>query len=64
MDRTVAEFAAEFSLVAQRRATTGALLDAALVQDALYSIYRPRTAGPVQEKRVTLSLDLLLFLPR
>ncbi|HVT92563.1 MAG TPA: methyltransferase domain-containing protein [Bryobacteraceae bacterium] len=64
VDRTVAEFAAEFSLVAQRRATTGALLDAALVQDALYSIYRPRTAGPVQEKRVTLSLDLLLFLPR
>lgn len=64
VDRTVAEFAAEFSLAARRRATTEALLNAALVQDAHYSIYRPRSAGPVEETRVTFSLDLLLFRPR
>ena len=50
-------------LVEQRRATTTAELDAGLVQDVLHSIYRPRRASEQLEsgRRVTFSLDLLLF---
>lgn len=61
--RTVETFAEGFRLVEQRRATTTAELDAGLVQDVLHSIYRPRRASEQLEsgRRVTFSLDLLLF---
>ena len=61
VERTVETFAAGFSLVAQRRVTTTADLDAAAVADVLYSIYRPLRAQPASAMRVTFSLDLLLF---
>jgi 23S rRNA (guanine745-N1)-methyltransferase len=59
--RTLETFAPGFTLVDQRRATTTADLDAAAVQDVLFSIYRPLRAQPVEAMRVTFSLDLLLF---
>jgi 23S rRNA (guanine745-N1)-methyltransferase len=64
VDRTVETFTKEFTLVDQRRVTTGADLDAAAVQDVLHSIYRPMRAQPVEAMRVTFSLDLLVFRPR
>ena len=62
-NRTVAEFAGQFSLTGQRRITTHAELDAAAVHDVLHSIYRPMQSSPAEAMRVTLSLDLLLFRP-
>jgi len=59
--RTVETFAEGFTLLDQRRVTTVADLDAAAVQDVLYSIYRPMRAGPVEAMRVTFSLDVLAF---
>ena len=59
--RTVAEFAREFKLVNQRRTTTEADLDAASIEDALKSIYRPLRAEPAGAMLVTFSLDLLFF---
>jgi 23S rRNA (guanine745-N1)-methyltransferase len=59
--RTVETFAAEFTLVDQRRVTAAADLDAAAVHDVLVSIYRPMRAKPAEAMRVTFSLDLLLF---
>jgi 23S rRNA (guanine745-N1)-methyltransferase len=64
VERTVATFASEFSLIGQRRATTTAQLDAAAVQDVLVSIYRPLRSRPVEAMRVTSSIDLLLFRPK
>jgi 23S rRNA (guanine745-N1)-methyltransferase len=61
--RTVRNFAPEFSLVEQRRVSTTASLDAAAVHDVLHSIYRPLRSQPVEALRVTFSLDLLLFRP-
>jgi 23S rRNA (guanine745-N1)-methyltransferase len=61
VERTVDEFAREFTLVERRRATTAADLDAAAVHDVLLSIYRPMRTRPVEAMRVTFSLDLLLF---
>ena len=61
--RTIATFAPQFALSSQHRVTNTADLDAAAVQDVLFSIYRPRRAQPVQAMRVTFSLDLLLFRP-
>ena len=61
MDRTIETFAEGFTLGDQRRVTTTADLDAAGVEDVLLSIYRPMRSGPVEAKRVTFSLDLLLF---
>lgn len=63
VERTVETFAHEFTLIGQRRVTTTADLNAALVQDVLNSIYRPMHARPVEATRVTFSLDLLLFRP-
>jgi 23S rRNA (guanine745-N1)-methyltransferase len=63
VDRTVEAFAKDFTLIARRRATTAADLDAATVQDVLVSIYRPMRAQPPEAMRVTFSLDLLLFRP-
>jgi len=54
-------FAHGFTLVDQRRVSTAADLDAAAVQDVLFSIYRPIRSRPVEAMRVTFSLDLLLF---
>ncbi|HEX3071683.1 MAG TPA: methyltransferase domain-containing protein [Thermoanaerobaculia bacterium] len=62
--RTLAEFGTAFTLVEQRRASTVADLDRDAVHDVLLSIYRPRSIEKVIEKRVTFSLDLLLFAPR
>lgn len=61
VERTVEAFAAEFSVIEQRRVTTTAELDAAAVEDVLFSIYRPLRAQPAGAMRVTFSLDLLLF---
>jgi 23S rRNA (guanine745-N1)-methyltransferase len=59
--RTVEEFAAQFTLIEQRRTTTAAELNASAVQDMLLSIYRPLRARSPEAMRVTFSLDLLLF---
>ena len=64
VDRTVEEFAKDFTLAERRRVTTLADLDAAAVHDVLLSIYRPMQAHPAQAMRVTFSLDLLLFRAR
>jgi 23S rRNA (guanine745-N1)-methyltransferase len=63
VDRTVATFAPDFQLLARRRVTTTADLDAAAVHDVLLSIYRPMRSQPAAAMRVTFSLDLLLFRP-
>jgi len=59
--RTIATFASDFTLAEQRRIAMAADLDAAAVQDVLFSIYRPMRSTPVEAMRVTFSLDLLLF---
>ncbi|HME00903.1 MAG TPA: methyltransferase domain-containing protein [Terriglobia bacterium] len=59
--RTMETFAHGFTLVDRQRVTTAADLDAAAVHDVLLSIYRPRRLQPAEAKRVTFSLDLLLF---
>ena len=59
--QTIDRFAAGFTLVNQQRVSNCADLDAAGVRDVLTSIYRPMQRRPVEAKRVTFSLDLLLF---
>jgi hypothetical protein len=59
--RAVETFAPHFMLVAQRRVTSSADLDADSVRDVLLSIYRPMQSRPIEAMRVTFSLDLLLF---
>jgi 23S rRNA (guanine745-N1)-methyltransferase len=61
--RTVEAFATHFVLARQVRATATADLDAAAVQDVLHSIYRPMRTRAAEARRVTFSLDLLLFRP-
>jgi len=61
--RTVHTFADNFTLVDQRRVTTATDLDASAVHDVLLSIYRPMRTQPPEAKRVTFSLDLLMFRP-
>jgi 23S rRNA (guanine745-N1)-methyltransferase len=61
--RTAESFAADFRLVDQRRVTAAVELSAPMVQDVLHSIYRPGGSHKAEAKRVTLSLDLLLFRP-
>jgi 23S rRNA (guanine745-N1)-methyltransferase len=61
VDRTVETFAHEFTLADRRRVTTLVDLDSAAVQDVLHSIYRPMRTQPAEARRVTFSLDLLLF---
>jgi 23S rRNA (guanine745-N1)-methyltransferase len=61
VQRTTGTFAPDFALVDHRRVATTADLDAAAVQDALHSIYRPMRAQAVEAMRVTFCLDLLLF---
>jgi 23S rRNA (guanine745-N1)-methyltransferase len=62
--RTIGEFADSFRLERQARLETRAKLDAASVDDALHSIYRPLQPRAPEAARVTFSLDLLLFHPR
>lgn len=59
--QTLDRFAHGFTLIDQRRVTASADLDAAAVRDVLVSIYRPMQRRSVEAKRVTFSLDLLLF---
>ena len=59
--RTLETFAPRFTLIERRNATTSADLDAAAVEDVLFSIYRPMRSRPAEAVRVTFSLDLLLF---
>jgi 23S rRNA (guanine745-N1)-methyltransferase len=59
--RTIETFAEHFHLIDQRRVTTLADLDAAGVEDMLVSIYRPMQPSAPAAKRLTFSLDLLLF---
>jgi len=59
--QTAGCFAEGFTLINQPRVTICADLDVAAVRDALVSIYRPMQRRPAEAKRVTFSLDLLLF---
>ena len=59
--RTIETFAPAFTITAQSRVTTAALLDAPAVHDVLLSIYRPLRPRPAEGMQVTFSLDLLLF---
>jgi 23S rRNA (guanine745-N1)-methyltransferase len=59
--RTIREFSSHFELLQTARVTTTAELDAAAVDDACHSIYRPRQNQPAIAMRLTFSLDLLLF---
>jgi hypothetical protein len=59
--RTIETFSNEFTLLDRRSVKNSADLDAAAVEDALVSIYRPMTSKPPAAMRVTFSLDLLLF---
>lgn len=61
--RTIDMFAKHFTLSERHRITATADLDENAVHDLLGSIYRPRHSQPVEAMRVTLSLDLLLFVP-
>lgn len=63
VDRTIAEFGAEFAPIWSDRVTTSAVLDGETVQGLLQSVYRPMGAESKisAEMRVTFSLDLLLF---
>jgi 23S rRNA (guanine745-N1)-methyltransferase len=59
--QTVDRFSGDFTLIHQRRVSNGSDLSAADVRDVLISIYRPMQRQPVEAKRVTFSLELLLF---
>lgn len=64
VEGTVETFGGDFKLTEQRRVTTSAELDADAVRDVLHAIYRPLRADAPEAMRVTLSLDLLMFVPR
>jgi hypothetical protein len=61
VERTIQTFAPNFALINRHTTSTTVDLDAAAVEDVLFSIYRPMQSRPAQAMRVTLSLDLLLF---
>jgi 23S rRNA (guanine745-N1)-methyltransferase len=61
VERTLETFAQGFSLVDRRRVTNEAELDADAIRDVLHSIYRPSGREVESARRVTFSLDLLLF---
>lgn len=63
VEGTIAAFAPDFTLAQQQRVTTSAELDSEAVRDVLHAIYRPLRASAPEAMRVTLSLDVLLFLP-
>ncbi len=59
--QTQETFGQHFTMIDRQRVTTTAEFDAAAVEDVLLSIYRPMQAEPARARRVTFSLDLLLF---
>ena len=59
--RTVSDFSDHFELIAHRRATTSAELDADAVHDVLHAIYRTRSEVTPAAMCLTFGLDLLLF---
>jgi 23S rRNA (guanine745-N1)-methyltransferase len=63
VERTVETFMSEFTLIEKRRVSTEAELGVDDVRDVLLSIYRPSTREMEGIRRVTFSLDLLLFQP-
>lgn len=63
VERTVETFAREFTLIEKRRVSTVAELEPDAVRDVLLSIYRPSAREMEGLRRVTFSLDLLLFQP-
>jgi 23S rRNA (guanine745-N1)-methyltransferase len=67
--RTVATFADAFRLVEHRKISTSAELDEASIRDVLHSVYRPRQpeqprAETPRARRITFSLDVLMFAPK
>jgi 23S rRNA (guanine745-N1)-methyltransferase len=62
VDRTVEMFTPCFQLIEHRRSKTEADLDQAAIEDVLHSIYRPAKPRSAS-RRVTFSLDFLLFRP-
>ena len=63
VERTVSEFAGQFRLEERGNISAAADLDRSGVEDVLVSIYRPLRTEPIEAKRVTFSLDWLLFRP-
>jgi 23S rRNA (guanine745-N1)-methyltransferase len=63
VERTLETFAREFTLIEKRRVSTEAELEPDAVRDVLLSIYRPSEREIDGARRVTFSLDLLLFQP-
>jgi len=63
VERTVSEFARHFRLEERGNISAAADLDRSGVEDVLVSIYRPLRAEPIEAKRLTFSLDWLLFRP-
>ena len=61
VERTVADFSPNFTMIEHRRATTTAHVDDETVNDVLHLIYRPLRSEPPRAMRLTFSLDLLLF---
>jgi 23S rRNA (guanine745-N1)-methyltransferase len=61
VERTLYTFAEGFALVEKRRVTAQSDLDADSVRDVLLSIYRPMGQNDLGARRVTFSLDLLMF---
>jgi 23S rRNA (guanine745-N1)-methyltransferase len=57
--KTIETFAPQFTLTSQRRLTAVVEVDEDVVRDLRLSIYRPRGATDI--RRVTLSLDVLVF---
>jgi 23S rRNA (guanine745-N1)-methyltransferase len=62
-ERTLETFTREFTLIEKRRVSTEAELEPDAVRDVLLSIYRPSEREIDNARRVTFSLDLLLFHP-
>ena len=59
--QTIEQFAHGFTLIDRRRVSNYSDLSESVVRDVLISIYRPIQRQPLEPKRVTFSLDLLLF---
>ena len=59
--QTIEQFAHGFTLIDRRHISNCADLSESAVRDVLFSIYRPMQQQPVEAKRATFSLDLLLF---
>ncbi len=60
-ERTIADFAPHFKLVASSQVTHTTPLDEAAIADIRHAIYRPLHSEPIVAREITFSLDLLLF---